>query len=304
MAVSARRAEPPPPSGRVRMVLDTDTYNEIDDQFALVHVLLSSGQMDVQGVYATPFVHADSSPKQGMEESYAEILRIFDHLKLDSAGRVYKGSTEYMETEPRVIPSAAVDHLLETALAEEEPLYVVAIGAATNVASALLKAQQEGLDLTDRLRVVWLGGQPFHADSAREYNLYQDPVAARVLMTCSPSLTHVACYGISSHMLTSLAELEVHLQDLGAIGHYLLSIFRNYQDDHFGYAKEIWDLAATAYLVNPAWVPTRVVPSPLLDVDTLTWVPDPDPQPVREATMVFRNPHFSGSLHQDRSACQ
>ncbi len=30
-----------PPTGRVRMVLDTDTYNEIDDQFALVHALLS-----------------------------------------------------------------------------------------------------------------------------------------------------------------------------------------------------------------------------------------------------------------------
>jgi purine nucleosidase len=25
-----------PPAGRVRMVLDTDSYNEIDDQFALV----------------------------------------------------------------------------------------------------------------------------------------------------------------------------------------------------------------------------------------------------------------------------
>ena len=29
-----RLLEPPP--GKVRMVLDTDTYNEIDDQFALV----------------------------------------------------------------------------------------------------------------------------------------------------------------------------------------------------------------------------------------------------------------------------
>ena len=28
------------PEGKVRMVLDTDTYNEIDDQFAVVYALL------------------------------------------------------------------------------------------------------------------------------------------------------------------------------------------------------------------------------------------------------------------------
>ncbi len=287
-----RHHEPPPPATRVRMVLDTDTYNEIDDQFALVHVLLSPAQMEVQGVYAAPFVHADRSPEQGMEASHEEILRLFGHLDMDPAGLVFRGSTEFMGTEPRIVESAAVDHMLELALAETDPLYVVAIGAPTNVSSALLKAQREGLDLTDRMRVVWLGGQPFHAASAREYNLYQDPVASRILLTHSPSLTHVPCYGVSSHMLTSLGELESHLAPLGAIGNYLLTIFRDHEADHFGYAKEIWDLAATAYLVNPAWVPTHVVPSPQLDVETLTWVAEPAPQPVREATMAFRNPVF------------
>lgn len=274
------------------MVLDTDTRNEIDDQFALVHVLLSPAQMEVQGVYAAPFVHAGGDPRQGMEESHAEILRLFGHLEMDPTDLVFRGAEEFMGAEPRVIESAAVDHMLALALAEPEPLYVVAIGAPTNVASALLKARQTGLDLTDRLRVVWLGGQPYHAASAREYNLLQDPVASRLLLTDSPSLTHIPCHGVSSHMLTSLGELESHLAGRGAIGDYLLTLFRRYRADHFGYAKEIWDLAATAYIVNPAWVPTRVVPSPCLDVDTLTWVTDPDPQPVREATMVFRNPVF------------
>ena len=37
-----------PPAGRVRMVLDTDTYNEIDDQFALVYALLSHERLDVE----------------------------------------------------------------------------------------------------------------------------------------------------------------------------------------------------------------------------------------------------------------
>ena len=44
-----------PPDGKVRMVIDTDTYNEIDDQFAVVHALLSPEQLTVEGIYAAPF---------------------------------------------------------------------------------------------------------------------------------------------------------------------------------------------------------------------------------------------------------
>ena len=41
--------------GQVRMVLDTDTYNEVNDQFALVYSLLSPEKMSVKAVYAAPF---------------------------------------------------------------------------------------------------------------------------------------------------------------------------------------------------------------------------------------------------------
>jgi hypothetical protein len=44
-----------PPSGKVRMVLDTDTYNEVDDQFALSYALMSPEKLDVEAVYAAPF---------------------------------------------------------------------------------------------------------------------------------------------------------------------------------------------------------------------------------------------------------
>lgn len=44
-----------PPKGPVRMVLDTDTQNEIDDQFALAWALLSPEQVTLEAVYAEPF---------------------------------------------------------------------------------------------------------------------------------------------------------------------------------------------------------------------------------------------------------
>lgn len=42
------------PRGRVRCVLDTDTFNEIDDQFAIVQMLLSADRLDLQAIYAAP----------------------------------------------------------------------------------------------------------------------------------------------------------------------------------------------------------------------------------------------------------
>ena len=69
------------PGRKLRIVLDTDTYNEIDDQFALVYALLSPEQMTVEAVYAAPFHNTRSEgPGDGMEKSYAEILRLLEFL--------------------------------------------------------------------------------------------------------------------------------------------------------------------------------------------------------------------------------
>ena len=46
----------PPTNRPLAMVLDTDTYNEIDDQFALVYALLSP-ELRVEAVYAAPFLN-------------------------------------------------------------------------------------------------------------------------------------------------------------------------------------------------------------------------------------------------------
>ena len=61
----------------IKMILDTDTYNEVDDQFALVYALLSPESVKVEAVHAAPFHNENSSgPGDGMRKSYAEILRL------------------------------------------------------------------------------------------------------------------------------------------------------------------------------------------------------------------------------------
>ena len=60
------------PAGKVRMVLDTDTYNEIDDQFALTYALLSPDKLSVEAIYAAPF---HNQPFHGARRWHGEKLR-------------------------------------------------------------------------------------------------------------------------------------------------------------------------------------------------------------------------------------
>jgi purine nucleosidase len=84
-----RRLEPP--TGRVRMVLDTDTYNEIDDQFAVAMALLAPEKLQVEALYAAPYFNDRSSgPGDGMEKSYDEILRLTERLHVPSGGLVFR----------------------------------------------------------------------------------------------------------------------------------------------------------------------------------------------------------------------
>ena len=42
-----------PPKGKVHVVIDTDTYNEVDDQFALAYALMSPMQLvECRGGYS------------------------------------------------------------------------------------------------------------------------------------------------------------------------------------------------------------------------------------------------------------
>jgi hypothetical protein len=79
-----------PRRGSVRVVLDTDTYNEIDDQFALVQMMLSPERLDVEAIYAAPFHNYRSDgPGHGMDLSYDEILRLLDRLNMSPDGLVH-----------------------------------------------------------------------------------------------------------------------------------------------------------------------------------------------------------------------
>lgn len=285
-----------PPEGKIRMVLDTDTYNEIDDQFAVVYSLLSPEKLHVEAIYAAPFFNdRSSSPADGMEKSFDEILRLLERLDVSPGQFVYKGSTGYL-TENNAQPfysDAAMDLVRRAMEPREKPLYVAAIGAITNVASAILIEPA----IIERIVLVWLGGHALHWPHTKEFNLQQDILASRLIFDCGVPLVHIPCMGVTTHLLTTVSEIERYVQGKGAIGDYLSDIFKAYHADHFAWSKVLWDIATIAYLVNDSWIPTTLVHSPVLS-DQLTWSTDTSRHFIRSATFVHRDPIYRDLFHK------
>ena len=280
-----------PPTGKVQMVLDTDTYNEVDDQFAVVYALLSPEKLDVKALYAAPFHNNRSSgPADGMEKSYQEILRLLERLGVSPERLVFRGSDRYLPDWDHPVESDAARDLIAKAMArseDDDPLYVVAIGAITNVASAILLEPE----IIKRIVVVWLGGHAFHWRNTKEFNLWQDPQAARVIFDCGVPVVQIPVMGVCSHLHTTIPEIERYVQGRGAIGDYLAETVKGYHKEHFGWSKVIWDIATIAYLLDESWTPTHLVHSPIL-TDQGTWSFDNSRHFIRSAWHVHRDPIF------------
>lgn len=275
-----------PPTGKVNVVIDTDTYNEIDDQFAVVYGLLSPDKMKVEAIYAAPYFNSRSvGSGDGMEKSYEEILRILDKMELDPTDFAFKGSTKFMqENAGQPVQSPAATDLIQRAMAATEPLYVLTLGAPTNVASAIMLEPK----IKDKIIVVWLGGKGHHWDTAFEFNLKQDIPASQVIFDSGVPLIQIPTQPVTSHLHTTLPEIEYYLKGRGGISDYLAEIYKDYYSDHYGKSKVIWDISAIAYIVEPKWFKTALVHSPIL-TDQITYSVDQSRHFIRYVSHLDRN---------------
>ena len=207
------------PRGPIDLVLDTDAYNEIDDQFAISYALHASEKINLLALYAAPFHNERSTgPADGMERSYQEILKL---LRLSGMERpVLRGSAAYLAGEKTPCLSDAAEDLCRRAMeyTPERPLYVAAIGAITNVASALLMCPE----IADRMVLVWLGGNALHWHDNLEFNIMQDVASARVVFASGVPLVMLPCMGVVSSFTSSGPELAHWLQGKNALCDYLL----------------------------------------------------------------------------------
>ena len=331
----------------VDVVIDSDAYNEVDDQFAIAWALRSPERIRVEAVYAAPFctpataklmtqpgqeppritretlpvgAHFADTPAEGMELSYQEILHLFELLDVPSEGRVFRGSTSYIEDDPdrRAVDSEAARDLVRRAMARPDGkrLYVLAIGAITNVASALMMEPQ----IADKITLVWLGGHPPYFKNGAEFNLMQDIPASQHIFNCGVPLVLVPCQGVASHLTVTAPELNAQLMGRSKVGDYLgqiildalepaldfspvIKMYTGGMDDvptdvckqyptKFGAPSRIvWDISTVGYVMNPNWTTTSLTPAPILN-DDMTWSHDDSRHPIRLCYGLNRDPMF------------
>jgi inosine-uridine nucleoside N-ribohydrolase len=279
-----------PPKAKVRIVLDTDTYNEIDDQFALVYAYLSPERIQLEAVYAAPyFNNRSASAGDGMEKSYQEILRLLKLLGKSPEGFAFRGSDRYLEDVSKPIRSEAALDLVKKAMASspDDPLYVVPVGCITNIASAILIEPK----IIENIVVVWLGGNDLNWPHQREFNLMQDVKAAQVVLNSGVPMVIMPCRPVVSHFHTTIPEMELYMKGKNKLAEYLLNTTIEYSGGSDTWSKVIWDVTAVAWLVNPAWIPTNLVHSPIL-TDQVTYSTDQSRHFIKMATSVNRDAIF------------
>jgi len=257
------------PASSADVILDTDTYNEIDDQFAIAYMLANRDKLNVKAIFAAPFSNGKSSgPKDGMEKSYDEIKKVLSLINGTEEIKVFKGSENYLKDEktPEITPAAEYLVKLAEQYNSDKPLYVVGIGAITNIASAILINPE----IINKIVVVWLGGHAQHWHDTKEFNLYQDVAAARIIFGCGVPLVQLPCMGVVSSFTFSEADLTYWLLGKNKICDYLA---RNTIEEASSYAKGkpwtrvIWDVTAVAWLIDGGFFCERLERSPIPEYD-------------------------------------
>ncbi len=259
------------PMGKIDVIFDTDTFNEIDDQFALSYLLLSEDKANTVGICAAPFFNKNSSsPAEGMEKSYLEILKILKLLnRSELESKVYRGSPAFLSDEKTPIVSDAAKFIASTAekYSPENPLYVVAVGAITNVASAILLAPEA---MRENTVIVWLGGHGFEMPDTKEFNLFQDVAAARIVFDSKAPLVLLPCRGVVSALTTTKPELYHWIHGVNPLGTYLAENTAREAESYASgtaWSRCIWDVSAVAWLLNEndRFLSSYEVPTPFVE---------------------------------------
>ena len=198
-----------------RVILNTDAKNEADDQYAIVHALLTP-MFDLHAVMPAHFGTRKSATS--LKDSHDEVVKLLDLMQLSGKVHVVDGATGAIADVKTPASSEGARFIVEHAMRDDpRPLHVAFLGPLTDMASAIL---MEPRIAQRNVRVVWIGGGAWPV-GGEEYNLSNDIAAANVVFRSGIEVWQIPkpLYRI---MAVSYAELYERVYDKGPIGRYLV----------------------------------------------------------------------------------
>jgi purine nucleosidase len=252
---------------RRRVIINTDAKNEADDQYAIVHALLSP-TLDVRGLIAAHF-GAERSPRS-MADSRAEIDLLLGLL--DRAGQVtvVNGAPTALSDEASPVDSPGAQLIIEESkqASKSDPLFVAFLGPLTDMASAVL------LDpaIVDRpVVVIWIGGMGHGGLDPSywgvEFNLRNDINAANVVFDSGIEVWQVPA-NVYSAVSVSYTELEDKIGGTSRLADYLIEQLVEWNArwhlDPIDF-RSLGDSPAVSLILNPRGGSFRTIPAPRFD---------------------------------------
>lgn len=267
---------------RIPVVLSTDVGNEVDDQWTVTY-LLTNPRFEVLGIASA---HAPSlRPPAGLTSF--RILK--DAVEVRLGMRVhpplYAGADEPLADAKTPRASEAVEFLLQVSkgFSPERRLTVLTIGAATDVASALLRDP----GFANRVRVVQMGYQSWK-DGGKEFNILNDPIAARVLLDSEVPLAVGAGDVCRRDLALGIDQAKAMLAGHGPVAEWLWEEFDAWYWRHvkpmrkadFSKPWIIWDNVVLAHVLGMTESDERSRPELAADMSfefsaskrTITWI--------------------------------
>jgi inosine-uridine nucleoside N-ribohydrolase len=233
-----------------RLIVNTDAKNEADDQYAIVHALLSPS-LDVAGIIPAHFGEAKSA--HSMQDSRDEVDLLLRLLQRDDIV-VANGAPHAMSDDGTPVDSDGAQLIISEAH-KPGPLFVIFLGPLTDMASALLldPTIADNADLT----VVWIGGTPYDGitggEGRGEYNLSNDVASANVVFQSRLRVWQIPM-SVYRMVCVSYAELDEKVAPHGELGAYLVSQLKEFNaanvDPEIEY-RSLGDSPAVSVVLNP-----------------------------------------------------
>lgn len=247
----------PPPPTPVRMIIDADFANEVDDQYALALALGRPDRITIEGFVAAHF--GDAGGAAGIDKSLAELQAVLSKAGLSGKYPVKRG-LDPLQYRDRIPSNEGIDFILDKARQStpQDPLWLVMLGPATDGAAALLKDPS----IVDRVVFFWHGRTQWPL-RAWNFNAYNDVRAVRVLFELP---CRFVLFDTGTYLRIPFEETARRFAPIGPLGAYLHEI-RKRRPQYMAPEKGFFDLGDLAAVVDPSTVRWEIVNAPAVDHD-------------------------------------
>ena len=264
---------------KIRVLLDTDANNELDDQHAIAYMLLNGDVFEVEGLTVNRTDNGGDIREQAAEaERVVRLCGLHPQLKvLNGASASFDEIKDHVDEED-FDGAEAVDHIIDRAHARSErQLVLLPVGKLTNIALALEKDPS----IIPKIKVVWLGS---NYPAPGEYNQDNDEASLNYLLDSDVEFEIVTVrYEEESGTTAVSATREEIVENMAGRGPRIpdpvtgrhggeFSTFGDYSVDLFEHcvlygdppARPLFDMVAVAIVKNPSWARPTSIPAPIL----------------------------------------